>query len=57
MADLLKVVIKVVDGRLAIEAKVGDPAPLHDEDAVKQVEGVGRRAVNGGADGDSPCRQ
>ena len=57
MADLLKVVIKVVDGRLAVEAKVGNPALLHDEDTVKQVEGVGRRAVDGSADGDSPSQQ
>ena len=56
MADLLNVVIKVVDGRLAVEAKVGDPAPLHDEDAVKQIECVGRRAVDCCADCNSPCQ-
>ena len=56
MEYLLKVVMKILDCRLAIEAKVGNPSPLHDEDAVKEVERVGRRAVDGSAYCYSPCQ-
>ncbi len=50
---LVKVVVEVVYGRLAIEAKVHHPAPLHDECTVEEGECVGWRAMDGGADGDA----
>ena len=56
MGYLLKVVMEIVDSRLAVEAKVGNPAPLYDEDAVEQVERVGRGAVDGSAYCYSPCQ-
>ena len=54
---LAEVIVEVVDGRLAVEAKVDNAAALHDECAVKQGEGVRRRAVDGGTDGDAPFHQ
>ena len=56
-AHLVKVVVEVVNGRLAIAAKVDDPAALHDQRAVEEGERVGRRAMDGGADCDAALHQ
>ena len=54
---LLKVIVEVVYGRLAIEAKVHHPAPLHDKRAIEEGECVGWRAMDGGTDGDASLYQ
>ena len=56
-ACLAEVIVKVINGRLAVEAEVDDAAALHDERSVKQGERVGLRTVNGGTDGDAPLHQ
>ena len=49
--------VEVVNGGVAVEAEVNDPAALQNERAVEQREGVRRRAVDGRADADAAAAQ
>lgn len=45
----LRELVKIVDGGLAVDAKIGNPPSLQDQDRLKQPEGLWRGAVDSGA--------